>query len=238
MLDDHTSPQPFNLYHAQHEVTQSPHSPLSPCCNYNQPSPYGVVSTTTALPIIPQVIGQYKTSPNSAGATCRPSPNSLHEYNVFNQQTQHTSSNFTGTSQWESKFSPNIINNNETIGNDATQFRIYNALTAGLSNANANRTDGNCVETVPPANWPLPPVNLYAQMQHYQANPVVVPPCNVEQMQTNNNNNQNNHNNSEQGLSNLLNFDSTQLVRIDTEDQQMLQLNTEDLQISNLSIST
>lgn len=74
-------------------------------------------------------------------------------------------------------------------------------------------------------------------MHHYQANPVVIPPCNVEQMQTNNNN-QNNHNNSEQGLSNLLNFDSTQLVRIDTEDQQMLQLNTEDLQISNLSIST
>lgn len=122
-----------------------------------------MVSTTTALPIIPQVIGQYKTSPNSAGAPCRPAPNNLHEYNVFNQQTQNTTSNFTGTSQWESKFSPNIINNNDTIGNDTTQFRIYNALTAGLSNANANRTDGNCVETVPHANWPLPPANLVSK---------------------------------------------------------------------------
>ncbi|XP_034666520.1 embryonic polarity protein dorsal isoform X3 [Drosophila subobscura] len=63
---------------------------------------------------------------------------------------------------------------------------------------------------------------------------------------TNNNSNNTNNNNTNASnqpdngptISNLLSFDSEQLVRINSEDQQILRLNSEDLQISNLSIST
>lgn len=46
-----------------------------------------------------------------------------------------------------------------------------------------------------------------------------------------------NENNDEHGLSNLLDFDSEQLIHLNSEDQDMLNFNSEDLQISNLSIS-
>ncbi|KAL7740273.1 hypothetical protein ACLKA6_014534 [Drosophila palustris] len=57
-------------------------------------------------------------------------------------------------------------------------------------------------------------------------------------IETSNNNNNNNNNENGPTISNLLSFDSEQLIRINSEDQQMLRLNSEDLQLSNLSIST
>ncbi|XP_017107216.2 embryonic polarity protein dorsal [Drosophila bipectinata] len=164
-----------------------------------------------------------------------------------------------GTSHWESKFAgaagatdikpaPGTSHNSNNLSNLNNPFTMHNLLTSG-GGAGAG---GNL-------QWNLPTNHLHnqhtlhqqqQQQQLQQQQQQHVPPMhqydNNAPSNNNNNNNNNNPNNTNTSnqadngptISNLLSFDSEQLVRINSEDQQILRLNSEDLQISNLSIST
>ncbi|TMW48947.1 hypothetical protein DOY81_005972 [Sarcophaga bullata] len=174
------------------------------------------------------------------------------------QQQQYHRNNFgsAGATHWETKFNPTAVATNNNLDNltNANAFTMHNLLTpASADVVQANGTDGTG------NNWNLGSNHFHSQQHHLQqqqhhqqyqqqttpndamttANNTAVGVANIiSGNNENNNNNNTNNNNNEHGLSNLLTFDSGQLVRMNSEDQQMLRLNTEDLQISNLSIST
>ncbi|XP_028894490.2 embryonic polarity protein dorsal isoform X4 [Zeugodacus cucurbitae] len=193
---------------------------------------------------------------------------SQHQHNHLQQQQQQQQQyhnllygNAEATN-WEEKYS-NVL---PVMGNTSTaaiamnnlnpsnaQFTLHNLLTASA-------TTGPVATQHP--HWNFPPNNENAllqqqQHQHHMQIQQQQSPQSPFQQPVNNNhdatmvnlsrsNNAGNANNDdtvgdgEQGptISNLLNFDSGQLVHINSEEQQMLRLTSEELRLSNLSISS
>ncbi|KAI8042154.1 hypothetical protein M5D96_003456 [Drosophila gunungcola] len=157
---------------------------------------------------------------------------------------------------WESKFSATAVAAgpttatgatpaNDNIGNSNLNnpFTMQNLLTSGGGPGNGSNLQWNLT-----ANHLQNQLALQ-QQQQLQQHQQHAPPMHQYNNNAPSNNNPNNgtiHNDNNAGnqadngptISNLLSFDSEQLVRINSEDQQILRLNSEDLQISNLSIST
>ncbi|XP_050320016.1 embryonic polarity protein dorsal isoform X3 [Bactrocera neohumeralis] len=168
----------------------------------------------------------------------------------------------TGATNWEEKYS-NVL---PVMGNMSTaaaiamnnlnannnQFNLQNLLTATATAMSA--------ETQNP-HWNFPPNHENAQLQQQHQHQMQIQqqqsPQSPFQQPSNNNhdatmvnlsrsNNANIANivdtvgDGDQGptISNLLNFDSGQLVHINSEEQQMLRLTSEELRLSNLSISS
>ncbi|XP_059221247.1 embryonic polarity protein dorsal isoform X2 [Stomoxys calcitrans] len=261
-----TSPQPFGLYRAPPELTPSP-QPLSPnsAYNHNTPSPYSIATTATGTQGNNQQMISPNQQPYNAGNGA-PSANiggggsNINDYNAFGQQTQqqqYHGNNFggAGASHWETKYNPSTNTNNNNLGNlnNTTAFTMPNLLTSanGPGGPGTGTPGSQGTGHAGGAGWNLAPNHFQHQhhlqqqqhqqyQQHQTNNNDAVAASNPKNNTNNNTNNNNNNtnNNTEHGLSNLLNFDSEQLVRINSEDQQMLRLNSEDLQISNLSIST
>ncbi|XP_037708207.1 embryonic polarity protein dorsal isoform X3 [Drosophila subpulchrella] len=156
---------------------------------------------------------------------------------------------------WESKFTAAAVaaaaatatgatpanGNSNNLSNLNNPFTMHNLLTSGGGPGNGSNLQ-----------WNLTPnhLNQHTLHQQQQLQQQHVPPMNQYDNNATSNNNPNNgnanNNNNTAGnqadngptISNLLSFDSGQLVNINSEDQQILRLNSEDLQISNLSIST
>ncbi|KAM7352592.1 uncharacterized protein ACRADG_005039 [Cochliomyia hominivorax] len=259
-----TSPQPFGMYRTPPELTPSP-QPLSPSSAYthNTPSPYSMAITVAGgTQGNQQLISpnhQYNATNAGSGGGNNANPNvpppmDINDYNAFGQQTQpqqYHGNNFggAGATHWEPKFNPSstAANNNLSNLNNTNTFTMHNLLTS--TNAAGGRGGNGTSGTG--GGWNLTPGNfhphqhhLQQQQQQYQSHPTNDSVATNNESHANttvattNANNGTNTNNNEHGLSNLLTFDSEQLVRINSEDQQMLRLNSEDLQISNLSIST
>ncbi|XP_036670985.3 embryonic polarity protein dorsal isoform X2 [Drosophila suzukii] len=161
-----------------------------------------------------------------------------------------------GGNNWESKFTAAAVaaaaatatgatpanGNSNNLSNLNNPFTMHNLLTSGGGPGNGSNLQWNLT-----TNHLHNQHTLHQQQQLQQQH---APPMNQYDNNATSNNNPNNgnanNNNNTAGnqadngptISNLLSFDSGQLVHINSEDQQILRLNSEDLQISNLSIST
>ncbi|XP_046801942.1 putative transcription factor p65 homolog isoform X2 [Lucilia cuprina] len=240
----HNTPSPYSIASSVGGATQGNQQLISPNQQYNATNPGPG--------------GGNNVNPNAAP------PMDIGDYNAFGQQTQqqqqqqYHGNNFgsAGATHWETKFNPAAAtaNNNLSNLNNTNTFTMHNLLTP----ANAAGGPGNGTSAAG-GGWNLTPNHFHPHQHHLQQQQQQQQQQQYQQHQTgneavatnnngglantavtnaNNGTNTNNNNNNEHGLSNLLTFDSEQLVRINSEDQQMLRLNSEDLQISNLSIST
>ncbi|XP_037811120.1 proto-oncogene c-Rel isoform X2 [Lucilia sericata] len=242
----HNTPSPYSIASSVGAATQGNQQLISPNQQYNATNPGPG--------------GGNNVNPNA------PPPMDIGDYNAFGQQTQqqqqqqqYHGNNFgsAGATHWETKFNPAAAtaNNNLSNLNNTNTFTMHNLLTP----ASAAGGPGNGTSAAG-GGWNLTPNHFHPHQHHLQqqqqqqqqqyqqhqtGNDAVATNNNgglantaVTNANNGTNTNNNNNNNNEHGLSNLLTFDSEQLVRINSEDQQMLRLNSEDLQISNLSIST
>ncbi|XP_053961685.1 embryonic polarity protein dorsal isoform X3 [Anastrepha ludens] len=154
---------------------------------------------------------------------------------------------------WEEKFASvvaNVSNASEAtmnnLNNNNNQFNMQNLMTATATS----------VTGVPQhPQWNFPPNNVDAQLQQQHHHHQQQLPAQQQQQSNKNNvtmvdvirgdaggdmNNAGIVEGGEQGptISNLLNFDSEQLVHINSEEQQMIRLTSDELRLSNLSISS
>ncbi|CAD6998454.1 unnamed protein product [Ceratitis capitata] len=165
----------------------------------------------------------------------------------------------TDVTNWEEKYSnvlPNVTNTNagavamNNLNPNEIQFNLQNLLMATASGT----SDGTQL-----SHWNFPPThegahlhhqhNLQAQQQQptqstfqeqHQQQQHQQPSSNDTTMTDVNRANIEVAADAEQGptISTLMNFDSEQLVHINSEEQQMLRLTSEELRLSNLSISS
>ncbi|XP_073824998.1 uncharacterized protein isoform X2 [Musca autumnalis] len=254
------SPSPLSPNSAYNHNAPSPYSIASSTAGTQQTNNQQLISPNQQ-PYNTGNGGPAGNGGNGAGNVNRngPSPLDLNDYNAFGQNTQqqYHSNNFggAGATHWETKYNPNANANGNNLGNlnNAAPFTMPNLLNPangaggpGNGTPGPQGTGGGGGGNGGTGGWNLAPNHFqhqhHLQQQHQQQYQQHQTNANDSHPNKNNNNangnNNNTNNNAEHGLSNLLNFDSEQLIRINSEDQQMIRLNSEDLQISNLSIST